>query len=410
MRFSYRLAIALGAVVIFSVGTPGCQMGPQIAGPHTVERAQQLEKEEGKKDDALKVYAEIVRQNQRQDPAKAADALYRAGEFAQSSRYSGTSETLKVHGQDTAAQMWRQLRDDFPTQAKEKLGPNFEKYSQLASTIDQRNSKDAKYQIINTLVNLTGRHPYSYSIALIALAVMVKLILLPFTKKQYKAQREMQRMQPLIKELQKKYKGVELNQKTMELYKEHKVNPFAGCGPTLLQLPFLIFIFTAIREYEYAFANGHFLWIGSPLSAQYPHIFAPNLAMPDVPLLVMYTLTNYITMRMSPAMDPQQQQQQNTMALMTSGIFFYMFLSYKWSSAFVLYWFALNLLSIWQQYEYIYKPHKERLRSGGDVPPTSGNGGAAADSGRNGKGPAANVDSVDTSKQPARVRPRKKKK
>jgi YidC/Oxa1 family membrane protein insertase len=409
MRFPFRLTIVLAAVVIFSVGIGGCRFGPQVPGPYTFEHALELERE-GKKDQALQLYAEIVRQNQLSDPNKAADALYRAGDFARDPKRYGTTPTLAVHGQDTAAQMWRQLRDDFPKQAKEKLGPNFEKYKELAGTIDKRNSKDGKYQLIDILVGLTGKHPYSYAIALIALAFLVKIILLPFTKKQYKAQREMMRMQPLIKELQKKYKGVELNQKTMELYKEHGVNPFAGCGPTLLQLPFLIFVFTAIREYEYAFANGHFLWIGSPLSNQYPHIFAPNLAMPDVPLLILYVLTNYITMRMSPAMDPQQQQQQNTMALLTSGIFFYMFLSYKWSSAFVLYWFALNLLSIWQQYEYIYKPHKERMRSGGYVPPASGDATPAPGAAKNGKGPVASVDALDANKQQTRVRPRKKKK
>ena len=99
------------------------------------------------------------------------------------------------------------------------------------------------------------------------------------------AQREMQQLQPALKELQKSHKGAELSQKQMALYKEHGVNPFGGCIPTLFQLPFLIFIFTAIREYEPAFAKGTFLWVGSPLAAKYPHFFGGNLALPDVPLL-----------------------------------------------------------------------------------------------------------------------------
>jgi len=257
-------------------------------------------------------------------------------------------------------------------------------------------------------VRLTGKNPsYSYALALIILAVAVKLILLPFSKKQYKSQREMQQLQPLLKELQKKYKGTELNQKQMELYKEHGVNPFGGCLPLLFQMPFLIFIFQAIREYEPAFAKGKFLWIGSGLAKQNPHLFGGNLALPDVPLLVLYVLTNYVTMRMTPAADPQQQQQQSSMALMTSAIFFYMFLSYKWSSAFVLYWLALNLFSIWQTYEYVYKPHKERMASGASPQPVP----PAPPAARNGAGSdTSDAMPLAPRNQPTRVRPRKKKK
>src|SRR5205814_953282 len=155
------------------------------------------------------------------------------------------------------------------------------KYKIVTDRIDRRNRTDWKYQIIDNLVKLTGSSSYSYGFALIILAVMVKLILFPLTRKQYSAPREMQRMQPLIKDLQKKYKGAELSAKQMELYKEHNVNPFAGCVPTLFQLPFLILIFTAIREYEFRFAEGHFLWIGTGLAAANPSFLAPNLAMPD---------------------------------------------------------------------------------------------------------------------------------
>lgn len=78
----------------------------------------------------------------------------------------------------------------------------------------------------------------------------------------------MQKIAPLIKELQVKYKGDQkvIGEKTMELYKEHKINPFASCWPLLIQMPILFGLFYTIKYYEYQFALGKFLWIGSSLS------------------------------------------------------------------------------------------------------------------------------------------------
>lgn len=363
MRFLSRPAIVLAAIVVLSFGLAGC--GPQVAGPHTYERAKQLEKE-GKPDQALQVYDAIVRDNQKTNPDKAAQALYDAGIFASDPNRFGKTKEDHERGLNQAWQHWKQLRDEFPDRAQKllHLGQPDDKLQQIGETLDQHNRSDWKYPFINVLVVATGSKPwFSYWFALVFLAVVGKLLLLPLSKKQYQSQREMQQLMPKIKELQKTYKGTELSQKQMELYKEHGVNPFGGCMPALFQFPFLIFIYAAIRVYEPAFSHGKFLWIGSSLAQKYPHYLGGNLALPDIPLLVIYTLTNYVSMRMSPAPDPNQQQQQNTMALMTSGLFFFMFLNNRWSSAFVLYWLALNAVSIWQTYEYVYKPHKERMKN-----------------------------------------------
>jgi YidC/Oxa1 family membrane protein insertase len=418
MRLLLRVAIALGAIVIFS-GGPAARA--QDFGT-LFQKADQLEKE-GKYQDVLREYGEIVRNNQRTNPEAAAEALYRGGQFAQDpKRYGLTAEERKQgktaspdmqrQGEDAAVQMWKQLYDQFPnTKAFAKIdrpqpGQTRSLFDKLKDKIDRRNSGDWKYQMLDTLVGLTGRNRnFSYAFALILLAVLVRLLLWPLTRKQYAAMREMQRMQPLIKELQGKYKGAELSQKTMELYKEHGVNPFASCLPLLLQMPFLFMVFAAIREYEFAFSYGKFLWIGSALSTEYPHIVARNLSLPDIPLLVVYSLSNYVTMKMTPATDPQQQQQQNTMGIIMSGMMFYMFLIYRWSSAFVLYWTMTNLLMIWQQYHNVYKPHKMKQLAGVPVVAATDTGAAK----KNGASAArADEKPLGAGANPTRVRPRKK--
>lgn len=423
-----KLAIVLGAIVIFTgcvvsdtraqkppaqvrTGSPA-NAAPASAAPAIDEsvfaKAKQLEAE-GKNQDALKEYSRIVHDNSRSNPELAAEALYRGGLYASSDRYSQLP-SQREQGQDVAVQLWKQLVNEYPnTRAAQRLEKDG-RLQAVQAQIIKRNSKDLRFQILDFLVRLTRPFAgaYSYAIGLILLAILVKLITLPLTIKQYKGMREMQRMQPLIKELQAKYKGEELARKQMELFKEHGVNPLASCFPTLVQLPFLILVFTAIRLYEFAFANGKFLWIGSPLAKQYPGIVGANLASPDIPLLALYALSNYVTMRMTPATDPQQQQTQNTMALMTSGIFFYMFISQRWSSAFVLYWFVLNLLSIWQQYEYVYKPHKARLAGGEGPTGMTANGVGLSANGASGGGSYDRP--LGSATPPTRVKPRKKRK
>lgn len=89
-----------------------------------------------------------------------------------------------------------------------------------------------------------------WGMAIIALTVTIRALLLPLTLKQVKSMQEMQRIAPQMKELQAKYKDdrQRLNQEMMKLYQEHKVNPFASCLPLLAQLPVFISLFYLLRE------------------------------------------------------------------------------------------------------------------------------------------------------------------
>jgi YidC/Oxa1 family membrane protein insertase len=79
----------------------------------------------------------------------------------------------------------------------------------------------------------------SYILAIVLLTVAVRVILLPLTIKQTRSMQAMQKLQPKVKELQRKHKGnkQKLNEELMKLYKEHQVNPLGGCLPLVLQLP-----------------------------------------------------------------------------------------------------------------------------------------------------------------------------
>ena len=90
----------------------------------------------------------------------------------------------------------------------------------------------------------------SYGVAIILLTIAVSILRMPLVAKQVKSQQEMQKIQPELKRIQAKYKAdpQKRNEELMKLYKEHNVNPFAGCLPMLLQMPIFIVLYRLIND------------------------------------------------------------------------------------------------------------------------------------------------------------------
>jgi YidC/Oxa1 family membrane protein insertase len=99
----------------------------------------------------------------------------------------------------------------------------------------------------------------NYAIAIFGLTVVIMLALTPVTIKSTKSMLAMQRLQPEMKKLQTKYKGPEnreqLNAEMMKLYKENGTSPFGACLPSLLQMPFLIVLYSLIRGLSFGTLN-----------------------------------------------------------------------------------------------------------------------------------------------------------
>jgi YidC/Oxa1 family membrane protein insertase len=240
----------------------------------------------------------------------------------------------------------------------------------LRIKMDREASKHWMYGFMDSLVGFGktlhfGR--YSYAFALLLITLIIKLVTWKLSVTQYKGMRDMQRIQPVIKEIQEKYKGdpKAVNTKVMEAYKEHGVNPLMGCLPLLVQMPVMYVIWYAIRRYEFQFQNGTFLWINGYMHAHYPSITLPivgqipfigaNLAQPDIPLVILYTISMFITQRLT-IVDPTQAEQQKIMSIMMPLMLAFFF--YKFASAFMLYWLMLNIVMTAHQY-YVMKAHAQ---------------------------------------------------
>lgn len=107
---------------------------------------------------------------------------------------------------------------------------------------------DPLYIALGTLLAFFYAVIPNYGVAIMLLTAAACVLRMPLVAKQVKSQREMQRIQPELKRLQAKYKEdpQKRNEEMMKLYKEHNVNPFAGCLPVLLQMPLFIVLYRLI--------------------------------------------------------------------------------------------------------------------------------------------------------------------
>jgi YidC/Oxa1 family membrane protein insertase len=89
---------------------------------------------------------------------------------------------------------------------------------------------------------------WTWTLSIVSLTVLIRVLLIPLFVKQIKSSRAMQLLQPKVRELQKKYghDREKLGQETMKLYKDHNANPLASCLPLLLQSPIFIALFRVL--------------------------------------------------------------------------------------------------------------------------------------------------------------------
>jgi YidC/Oxa1 family membrane protein insertase len=184
----------------------------------------------------------------------------------------------------------------------------------------------------------------NYGVAIILLTLIVRILFWPLTHKGTESMKRLQELQPKVKELQAKYKDKpqKLQQETMAMYREHKVNPLGGCLPMLVQIPVFFALFNVLRSaIELRYAG--FLWVAD-LSAP-ENLFAGmlpfGLALNILPLVM--AATQAWQQHLTPSGgDPAQQKM-----MMFMPIIMLAFL-YSMPSALVLYWTANQVLMIIQ--------------------------------------------------------------
>ncbi|MDT9722050.1 YidC/Oxa1 family membrane protein insertase [Paenibacillus sp. ClWae2A] len=219
-----------------------------------------------------------------------------------------------------------------------------------------------------------------YGLAVLVMVLIVRTLILPLTMKQVRSSKAMQAIQPQLKEIQAKFKDTpeKVQQETMKLFQENKVNPMAGCLPLIIQMPIYIALYNSI--YGNSSLRTHdFLWLqlGSP-----DHLFI---------LPVLAAITTFIQTWMMMRMNPAQQVGPMQFMLWVYPILIFV-MSYQFPSALPLYWFYSNIYTIVQNY-FLYR-NNDKIVAEVNVKQNSSskngakrkNGGKATVSGKGSKG------------------------
>ncbi len=185
------------------------------------------------------------------------------------------------------------------------------------------------------IINLMQGYLVNYGIAIVLFTIAIKVLFYPLTKHSMTSMKEMQRVQPQLAAIKKRFKDnkEKMNKEVMGLYKKYKINPVSGCLPMVLQIP----VFIALYEVLYvAIELRHaplFLWI-TDLSSKDPYYISP----------VLMGASMYFQQKMTPSSpDPTQAKMMQFLPI----VFTFMFLNFP--AGLVLYWLTNNLLSIGQQ-------------------------------------------------------------
>lgn len=185
----------------------------------------------------------------------------------------------------------------------------------------------------------------SWGIAIILLTIIVRTLVWPIMAKSQRSMKRMGKLQPLMKEIQEKYKDDQQKQSAemMKLYKDYGINPVGGCLPIFIQIP--IFFGCLYMLQPAAELRGQsFLWVKDlTLPDTVAHLPLIGWAINPLPLLM--GLTGFLQMKMmpqSPGMDKMQQRIFMFMPL------FFVFIVYSFASGLALYYTVQNLFSIFQ--------------------------------------------------------------
>lgn len=219
-----------------------------------------------------------------------------------------------------------------------------------------------------------------FGIAIIIVTLIIKILLIPLSKKQIESQKKMQELQPKIKEVQEKYKNDKEKQSRtlLALYKENKTNPFSGCLPLIVQLIFLIAIYRVLFNISssglkvdpsvlYSFVsdpgqiNKMFLGLIDLSST----LNISHLALSDVPHAILVLLaagSQYFQTKM--LMITKKEEKKNkkqddgkpdfseimTKQMLYLGPLLTLFIGVKFPAGLALYWFVSTGFMIGQQY------------------------------------------------------------
>ena len=213
----------------------------------------------------------------------------------------------------------------------------------------------------------------TWSLSIVGLVVLIRIILIPLFVKQIKSQRALTALQPKMKEIQQRFKDDRQKQseEMMKLYREHKTNPLASCFPILAQAPIFFALFTVLNGIAqgkpHGFLKGDYLtsaaqakFFGAPISQTFLGSSVTTVKVVTVFLIILMSVTTFTTQRQLMLKGMPKMDEKNNVMLQQQRIMLYLFplifavSGVNFPVGVLIYWSTTNIWT-WGQQFYVIK-------------------------------------------------------
>jgi YidC/Oxa1 family membrane protein insertase len=213
----------------------------------------------------------------------------------------------------------------------------------------------------------------SWSLSIMGLVVLIRIVLIPLFVKQIKSQRALTALQPHMKAIQTKYKDDRQKQseEMMKLYKEYKTNPLASCFPILAQAPIFFALFTVLngiaKNNPHGLLKGEYLtsiaqakFFGASIAESFLGTSDSTVKIVTVVLIFVMSATTFTTQRQLMVKGMPKMDSSNNMMLQQQKIMLYLFplifaiSGVNFPVGVLIYWSTTNFWTWGQQY-YVIK-------------------------------------------------------
>ncbi len=228
--------------------------------------------------------------------------------------------------------------------------------------------------ILNLLVGLYNVFPIQdIGIVIILVTLAIRVVLAPFMHKSLKGQKALSALQPKMNELRERHKDNKEEQAKamMDLYKEHKVNPFSSCLPVLIQLPILIALYQVFSKALKGNLEGLYSFVYNPGVLDPKFLNLVDLSHPNIVFALLAGLAQFWQSRMITKWSGKPAGQDMTAKALNVQMTYVLpvvsvVIAWTLPAGLPLYWIVTTLFAVGQQY-YVQKTHPTTTTSIIDV-------------------------------------------
>jgi len=224
--------------------------------------------------------------------------------------------------------------------------------------------------LFNFLVLIYNYLPgHDFGMAIIILTIIIRIIIYPLSVKALNSQKTLQKLQPQLQEIQKKYKNDKEKQsrETLELYRKEKINPFSGLFLALVQLPILIALYNVFwNGLKSGELSNLYNFVLNPVNINSMFINLVDLSKPNLIFAVLAGIIQFFQTKMLiPDQNKNQGQKPDISSKMQKQMVYFfpiitVIILFNLPSALGLYWIVSGLFSIVQQYFILKKVAEPR--------------------------------------------------